>query len=127
MAKTKDPEQRSSTSAPQPGQGPTKPTGDEVYRPPSDQPTVSAATSLATETAPEADSGPTSEELRELEDLRKAVERGYSALQDVTSELTETARGLYDAGRSFVRDKPAGTVAAAVALGVFIGVMMSQR
>lgn len=114
MANRRDPEQRSATSAPQPGQAPAQPTGDEVFRP------------QATQGGRPDEAEPTEEELKELDELREAVESAYARLSEATADLTERVSEFYDAGCAFVRDNPTSTVVGAFALGILIGIFSSD-
>lgn len=114
MPKRRDPEQRSATSAPQPGQAPAKPTGNEIYR----------AEPLHQERPPESE--PTEEELAEMDELQAAVENAYDRLGEAATELTERLTDAYSAGRAFVRDNPASTVAGAFAVGIVLGLIASD-
>ncbi len=114
MPKRRDPEQRSATSAPQPGQAPAKPTGNEIYR----------AEPLHQER--QSESEPTEEELAEMDEMQAAVENAYDRLGEAATELTERLTDAYSAGRAFVRDNPASTVAGAFAVGIVLGLIASD-
>lgn len=114
MPKRRDPEQRSATSDPQPGQAPAKPTGNEIYR----------AEPMHQQSPPESE--PTEEELAELDELQAAVEDAYARLGETALELTDRLSEAYAAGRAFVRDNPASTVAGAFAVGIVLGLLSSD-
>ena len=114
MPKRKYPEQRSTTSAPQPGQGPAKPTGDEVFQ----------QQAVRQEGLPEEEF--TEEEMAELDELRRSAAEAYHLLSDATSELSDRIVEAYDAGRAFVRDNPLAVVAGAFATGIVLGMLSSD-
>lgn len=114
MPKRRYPEQRSTTSAPQPGQGPAKPTGDEIFE----------HQAVRDEGLPEGEF--TEEELAELDELRRSAAEAYHLLSDATSELSERLSEAYDAGRAFVRDNPLGAVVGAFATGIVLGMLSSK-
>lgn len=113
MAQRRDPEQRSTASAPQPGQAPAKPTGDEIYQ---------------RRTVPEGEPAsevPTEEELAELDELRAAAESAYERLSEAVVDLSDRMTEVYDVGRAFVRDNPTSTVVGAFAVGIVVGLLSS--
>ena len=114
MPKRRYPEQRSTTSAPEPGQGPAKPTGNESYQRPAAQ----------QQGLPESEF--TEEEIAELDELRRSAAEAYHLLSDATSELSDRITDAYDTGRAFVRDNPLSTVVGAFAVGIVLGMLSSD-
>lgn len=115
MPKRRYPEQRSTTSAQEPGQGPAKPTGDEVFQP-----------AAAQQQGPPEEEF-TEEELEELDELRRSAAEAYHLLSDATSEVSARIVDAYDASRAFIRDNPLSTVAGAFAVGIVLGLLSSDE
>lgn len=123
MTKRKNPEERSATTAPQPGQSPGKPTGGEVFR--GAQKSAMTGPSHLPETADEVPIG--QPEAAEVESLLTTASEYYDRLTETAEQLSVQASEAYDSGRLLVRDNPGRSLVGAFIVGIVVGLLLNRR
>ena len=123
MAKHRNPAERSVSAQPRPGEPAAKPTGDEVFK--ESQPATFQGDAHLPESVDE--TPVTAEEQLAEDTLLGLAERYYGRLTETAEMLSAQASDVYDSGRVFVKDNPAGIVIGAFVVGVVIGVLRSRR
>lgn len=123
MTKRKNPEERSATSMPQPGQAPGKPTGNEVFG--GTQKAVAGGPARLPESAEEMPV--TEEQAEEFEMLLATATEYYDRLMESAGRLSERASHALDGGRRLIRDNPGSTFVGAFVVGVVVGMIRNRR
>lgn len=124
MASQKNPEERSVTAQPSPGQASAKPTGGEIY----DAGKGSAAASRPSMLPEEASEAPvTEEQAAEIEGLLSAAGEYYERLAETALRLSAQAEEAYVSGRTLIRSHPGATVLGAFAVGIVIGLLSNRE
>ncbi len=124
MAKRKNPEERSATTQPQPGQAPAQPTGGEVYQRTQKPVKMTGPARLGDDVE---ETPVTEEDAAEMEGLLSTASAYYDRLLETADRLSDQASEAYDSSRLMVRDHPGTTVLGAFVVGVVVGMLLGRQ